>query len=336
MATQQQFLNLLQDIEPSRSTKDACAGAHNWLRNGLATHQRFKDVHVNTFLSGSYARDTALRPRTVDGRTRRPDVDIIVVTSHTTADRPADVIALLRRTLKQLGYDELQSNRRSVTVTMSAVEMDVVPIIQQRGFWGGTGWLIPDKNEDSWIATNPMGHNEWASAVNKRTHGNFKPLVKLTKWWKRENLPNLRRPKGFILETLVAKHMPTSQLGYEELFVRLLEAIVSEYQWTVFTGGIPNLADPSVEGNDVFSRVKPEEFERFYNMAKQDAQLLRRAQKETNPEKALALYQRVFGDRFKGPGTRNSGSLLQTAVGGGLAFPAKAVLPPANKPAGFA
>jgi hypothetical protein len=111
---------------------------------------------------------------------------------------------------------------------------------------------------------------------------------------------------------------------------------VSEYEWTVFTGSVPNLPDPSVDGNNVFSRVQPEEFKRFYNMAKEDAQALRRAQKEANPDRALVLYQRVFGDRFKGPGTKSSGSLLRSAATGGLAFPAKAVMPPANKPAGFA
>jgi hypothetical protein len=64
---------------------------------------------------------------------------------------------------------------------------------------------------------------------------------------------------------------------------------------------------------------------------------VRRAKKEQDADKALALWQRVFGDRFRKPAARKGG-LLQTvaAAGGlGLTFPSHAVVPP-NKPPGFA
>ena len=187
-----------------------------------------------------------------------------------------------------------------------------------------------------------MGHNDWAVKINKKANSNFKPLVKLVKWWRRENLPNLRRPKGFILETMVAELMDYKETRYEELFVKLLEGIVSEYAWNVMFGAVPSLADPSVEGNDVFSRVKPDEFKRLYDLAEQHAKLIRRAQKENDPDKALAMWQRVFGNQFRKPTSRSGGLLREASVAGavasgrtGLGFPAQAVVPP-NKPAGFA
>ena len=336
MATQQQFIEFLSEIEPSASTKSVCGGAHRALRSKLAEHPTYKAIHKDTYLSGSYARDTALRPRIANGTLRRPDVDIIVVTSHSQYDQPSDVIATLRRAVKQLGYDEIESNRRSICVSLGSVEMDVVPVIANP--WQPGGWLIADKSEERWIETSPMGHNDWARAVNKRANGNFKPLVKLLKWWRRENLPHLRRPKGFILETMVAELMDYRENSYEELFAKLLERISTEYQWLAATGQVPQLADPSVEGNNVFSRVKPEEFKRFYDLAADHAQRVRRAQRETDPDKALAQWQRIFGDRFRKP-TPKSGGLLRTAAatggGLGLGFPAKAVVPP-NKPPGFA
>lgn len=332
MATQQQFLDFLSEIEPSTSTKDVCAGAHNTLRAKLAGHETYRHIQVNTFLSGSYARNTALRPRTSNGTLRRPDVDIIVVSNYTQWDSPSEVIRTLRRTLKQLGYEEIESNRRSVCVKLGSVEMDVVPVIAT----ADGGWLIADKSEERWLVTNPMGHNKWATAVNKKANGNFKPLVKLLKWWRRENLPHLRRPKGFILETMVADLMDYAENSYEELFVKLLERIVTEYEWLAMAGQVPYLEDPSVSGNNVFSRVKADEFKRFYDMAVSHAALMRRAQKEQDADKALALWQRVFGDRFRKPAAR-AGGLLQTATAGGLGltFPSHAVVPP-NKPSGFA
>lgn len=334
MATQRQFLDFLSEIESSSTTKEVCSSANNALRDKLAGHETYKAVHVDTYLSGSYARNTALRPRRANGTLRRPDVDIIVITNHTHDDLPSDVIAKLRRALKQVGYEEIESNRRSVCVKLGAVEMDVVPIIEDR--WNPGRWLIADKSEERWIETNPKGHTEWAVRVNKKANGNFKPLVKLLKWWRRENLPHLRRPKGFIIETLVAELMDYKESSFEDLFIKLLERIQSEYEFTVAMGLVPHLEDPSVHGNNVFSRVKADEFKRFYDQAVSHAALARRARQEQDADKALALWQKVFGDRFKNPSTKATG-LLQAVTGtsAGLTFPDRAVGLP-NKPPGFA
>lgn len=335
VATQQQFIDFLKEIEPSPTTKSVCISAHSNLRGKLEAHEAYRDICVNTYLSGSYARNTALRPRVANGTLRRPDVDIIVVTNHTHQDLPSDVIATVRKAVKSLGYKDVQANRRSICVSLGAVEMDVVPVIANP--WEEGGWLIADKSEEQWLTTNPMGHNQWASAVNKKANGYFVPLVKLMKWWRRENLPHLRRPKGFILETLVAEHIDYKETSYEELFAKLLEKVRDEYEWTVQVGQVPYLEDPSVPGNNVFSRVKPEEFKRFYEMVDSHAKLVRRAQREADVDKALALWQKVFGDCFRRPAQK--ASMLRTAAiassGMGLAFPANAVVPP-NKPPGFA
>ncbi|WP_322003804.1 SMODS domain-containing nucleotidyltransferase [Paraburkholderia tropica] len=335
MATQQQFIDFLSEIEPSPTTKSVCTSAHNNLRAKLEAHATYRHIHVSTYLSGSYARNTALRPRQANGTMRRPDVDIIVVTNYSTSDRPSNVISTLRRAVKSLGYTEIEANRRSICVSLGSVEMDLVPVIPNP--WQTDGWLIADKSEEQWLVTNPRGHNQWASAVNKKANGNFIPLVKLVKWWRRENLPHLRRPKGFILETLVAKHMDYKESSYEELFAKLLESIRDEYMWTVRLGQVPSLEDPSVPGNNVFSRVKPEEFKRFYELVEAHAILVRRAQQEADADKALALWQRVFGDRFRKPAPKASTlrPAIASSAGLGLTFPGIAVVPP-NKPAGFA
>lgn len=335
MATQQQFIDFLSEIEPSPTTKSVCSSAHSTLRDKLEHHETYKDIHVNTYLSGSYARNTALRPRQSNGTIRRPDVDIIVVTNHTQYDLPSDVIGTLRKAVRSLGYTEVDANRRSICVSLGSVEMDVVPVIPNP--WQEGGWLIADKSEEQWLVTNPRGHNQWANAVNKKANGNFIPLVKMVKWWRRENLPHLRRPKGFILETLVAKHMDYKETSYEELFARFLEAVRDEYKWIATSGQVPYLEDPSVPGNNVFSRVKPEEFERFYNMVDDHATRVRRAQREVDADKALMLWQKVFGDRFRKPVQKTSmlRPVVAASAGAGLTFPSVAVVPP-NKPAGFA
>jgi tRNA nucleotidyltransferase (CCA-adding enzyme) len=331
MTTQQQFLDFLWEIEPSASTVSACSAAHSTLRSALRDDPNFSQSHVNTFLTGSYKRDTAIRPRMIDGVLQRPDVDIIVVTNHSEEDRPKDVLDLLHAALKDAGYDDLKMNRRSIAVTLASVDMDVVPVIED-----GDALLIPDVELKGWVPTNPQAHTQWTVDVNASMEGRFKPLVKLTKWWRREHLADLRRPKGFILECLVAKHMGYYEKNYETLLVGLLEAIRDNYASDVESGQVPFIEDPAVPGSNVFSNVTAAEFKKFYNKAKEHASLARKAKNESDSAEALKLWRQILGPRFPAAASQKTAanSLLRPAAGAGLTFPASPVLP--NKPSGFA
>lgn len=61
---------LIETIEPSAAQKSAASRSHNYLRDLLDTGE-FGNRILDSYLSGSYARDTAIRP--ID------DVDIVVV-----------------------------------------------------------------------------------------------------------------------------------------------------------------------------------------------------------------------------------------------------------------
>ena len=86
------FDQLLEDIEPSATTKRHASSGHNDIREHLRKQAKFKDRYEHSFLSGSYVRDTAIRPRTSSDGQERPDVDIIVVTNFTTSDHPDTVL----------------------------------------------------------------------------------------------------------------------------------------------------------------------------------------------------------------------------------------------------
>jgi tRNA nucleotidyltransferase (CCA-adding enzyme) len=331
MTTQQQFLDFLTEIEPSTSTVAACSSAHRNLRAGLRDDENFGEMHVDTFLSGSYKRKTAIRPQKIEGVLQRPDVDIMVETSHTEDDPPKDVLDLLHQALIDSGYENLKVNRRSIAVTLVTVDMDVVPIIAN-----GDTFLIPDVELKKWLHTNPPAHTQWTVDVNAAADERFKPLVKLFKWWRRSHLADLRRPKGFILECLVAEHMNYTENNYETIFVDLLETIRDAYDWYAENGSVPFIRDPAVPANNVFSNVTAAEFKRFYNKVKAHAALARKAKNESDNDKALALWREVFGNRFPSAANNKTAasSLLRPAVGAGLTFPSTPVLP--NKPSGFA
>jgi predicted nucleotidyltransferase len=333
MATQQQFRDFLSDIEPSNTTKENASNAHAAPRDHLKSHDKFKKYHVSTFLSGSYKRDTAIRPRVHDGQEDRADVDVIVVTNHKKTDKPEEVICLLHRTLQEK-YDDIKKNVRSVTIVANGINVDIVPIIAPDGLNGRL--FIPDRNLSKWVETNPIKHTQWTIDTNEAADGRFKPLVKLVKWWKRENPTGFRKPKGFQVECVVAECMEYGQAQYQELFVGTLEGIVSRYQPHIDAGVLPFIADPGVAGNSVIEGMTFEEFNAFHNTAKKHAKLGREAINEADPEKETEKWRKVFGERFPACTSRTAEGLLTTAaVSSSLFFPNKAI-DPTKKPRGFA
>ena len=98
MAKQVDFDAFLKNIEPSATTVSYISSIQTNLRSYLKNHKDYKEIHVDTFLSGSYAKHTSIRPAAGD---KKRDVDIIVVTSYSSSKDSADVLNQLKHTLVQ-------------------------------------------------------------------------------------------------------------------------------------------------------------------------------------------------------------------------------------------
>ncbi|MDY6867664.1 MAG: nucleotidyltransferase [Chloroflexota bacterium] len=330
MVPNARFTELLEDIEPSSTTKSSASSAHTGVRYHLQGHKTFKDRWIESFLSGSYARDTSIRPKSSNGNQERPDIDIIVVTNFTKDDAPDDVLQEVHDALKDGYGDKVKRiNKRSVRLETSQADMDGVPLIEF-----GNEYLIPDRNTGGWTVTNPPVHKSWSEEQNKIFGDRFKPLVKLLKWWRREN-PTSKRPKGFVLEVLVSLHAPQDETHFGEAFAILLENI---YEYYSLLDQKPSIEDPAVPGNDILAKVTVSQWKEFLEKVRVHAGYARRAQNEEDMEEATCLWRKVFGDRFKK--TENAAKAISytsfavaTTPTAGYTFP-KAT-PPA-KPRGFA
>ena len=203
MTPNARFTDFLKDIEPSATTKSNAASAHTTLRKALRHDEQIKPHHKTDFLSGSYKRDTAIRPRVKNGSQDRPDVDIVVVTNHGLEDDPEEVVDLIFYAIKRAGYSPVRRQARSIGLETSKADMDVVPLIEP--FDGE--YYIPDRKQETWLRTNPPGHSSWTVERNDAAGGRFKPNVKLFKWWRRQNPTVSKRPKGFVLEVVAAECM---------------------------------------------------------------------------------------------------------------------------------
>lgn len=332
MVPNARFNELLRDIEPSATTKSNASSAHTNLRSHLRGHDDFRSRWVSDFLAGSYSRDTAIRPRTSDDGLERPDVDIIVVTSFSSSDDPETVLGELAGALED-AYDIERINKRSVRVRTYNAEMDAVPVIED-----GNRFLIPCCDQGRWIPTNPPAHNEWSSEQNSCFDGRAKKLVKMTKWWRWENPTLSKRPKGFVLEVLVAQHGPATEIHLGEAFARTLENIHAMYGTSASLGHKPFIADPAIPGNDILAKVTVAQWQNFIEKVRVHAGYARRAQDETDVAEATRLWRKVFGSRF--PSTASAAASAASTFASAVAPTSGYTFPNANaapkKPRGFA
>jgi hypothetical protein len=333
MVPQARFTELLSDIEPSPTTKDDASAAHTAVRNHLANHESFKDRWEGAFLAGSYARDTAIRPKKTEDGHERADVDIIIETSFSTTDDPEDVLYEVSDALED-EFTVERVNKRSVRVVTSRAEIDVVPVV-----WTITGYELPDRDLGYWKATNPEAHTTWSTDQNTLFSGRFKPLVKLFKWWRRENKTG-KRPKGFVLEVLVALHAPSSETHYGEAFAQMLENIYAAYGSLADLGLKPTIADPGLNNTgDILSKVSKTDWLAFIERVRVHAGYARDAQDTDDMDEATRLWRKLFGGRFKA--TANppksvdmSSRAAAPAAAAGYSFPNANATP--TKPRGFA
>ena len=330
------FSELLADIEPSPTTKSRASGGHTNIREHLSGQAKFKDRYVSSFLSGSYARDTSIRPQTSAYGQERADVDIIIVTNYTTDDHPDTVPREVCRALEDGGdgYQVERINKRSVRVETWQADMDIVPVIETRN-----GYQIADRDSGTWKFTNPPVHTSWSSEQNQRFSGRFKPLVKLFKWWRRHN-PSGKRPKGFVLEVLVSLHAPTAETHYGEAFAQLLANVYAAYRFSASLDQKPFIADPAVPSNDILAKVTVAQWKDFIEKIRVYADIARWAQDADDMEEATRQWRRVFGDRFKvtanvAKAAASSAFAAAAVPTGGYTFPNAMAAPP-NKPRGFA
>ena len=163
MAIQGDFKAFLSDIEPSKSTVERIATAHNALRSHLASHDSFKRYCIGTYLSGSYAKCTSIRPVKDDDLR---DVDVVVETAFSKADSPRFVLEALRDAIQESRYySSVRIQSHSVGVLQSDLKIDVVPLVEDGG-----RWYIGCVDDGSWTETNPRGHLEWSTNDNWQYH----------------------------------------------------------------------------------------------------------------------------------------------------------------------
>ncbi len=284
------FRGLLGNIEPSSAAVKKAKKAHEDLRAFLENDEEISKANPDTYLSGSYARDTALKSI--------KDVDVILqIDLDHSATAPDVVIAWLQEAL-QKHYEQVRAQGRSVQVTTgTGFDLDVVPSVpvSRRD---GPVW-IPDRDAQQWVATHPKGQIAFGVEKNSLTDGRYKPLVKIFKYW-RDRLPTeTARAKSYILESLVAEGLLSPPQSYGGGVVAIFNSIYSSYFPYLTLNTVPKISDPGYPSVNVAKRWKLNEFSAFIREVDSALKISIAALNSKDKDQSVRLWRKLFGEKFK-------------------------------------
>lgn len=305
MHLRESFKALLGAINPNGEDVKPAVKAHTDLREFLASDDGLAKVYSDSFLSGSYARETSIAPI--------KDLDVVVLTNYDRATTtPRVALNALRRALrkKYTGDDETVPNRRSILVDLpdTTLTMDVIPAIasgdRDQHIW------VPDRALNEWIKSHPHGHitlatdrHQASSEIGDRHL--YKSTVKLLRWWRHRQLQGLRHPKGFLIEILCYEWTPVYASEWAEAVLTTLDGIAAAYDAYRNASEPPEIADPAVPGEVLRTKMSARDFTRFLDRLDDGRAKLQKAiESEDNCESAQ-IYRELFGEEFPDCGTRD-------------------------------
>jgi hypothetical protein len=243
------------------------------------------------FLSGSYSRNTSIRPL--------HDIDLFVVMGVAVQSRsgegvtPDEMLGQVQQALEEAWDNKepptLQAHSVHTEFSGSGISFDLVPAYELPD---QKGYLIPEfeAGKGRWIVTNPKVHEAASIQANERSGKKLKPLIKLVKLWKNLHARGLLR--SFHLEVMSYDAFPTPPGSY----LRGLELLFSHLAQRVMRP----CPDPAGLGADVDEGMSDTKREAARQLLESAARTMRLviAEKDTNPAQAHSRMRALFGEGY--------------------------------------
>ena len=321
-----EFLRNEVNLNQSRLDRlETSVGAvKDYLKGNLTGYQKMER-------QGSYALGTLIKP--VDDNDEY-DADIQIVMNPNPKWEPKDYILEINRTLarNKTYVDKLRLKTRCVTIDYAGdFHLDVVPRVSK----GGKHYVcnrIANKFEE----TDGNGYREWFNEKNRVTGGNLKRVVRLLKHLRDHK--NSFTAKSILLTTLAGNTIKTSDEGTTAVstVADTLETVLSRMsKYLQQHPNMPTIKNPVLPTEDFNRHWDQQRYANFRNRVQSYAQTAKQAKAEPSTEKAIKLWQDLFGDKFGKSSSSGGGSSGQSTSGsaiGGAAATATATPPPVRRP----
>ena len=304
----QQFADFLRDeVNLNQSRLDrletAVGGVNEYLKNNLPGYQKMER-------QGSYALRTLIKP--VDDNDEY-DADIQIVMNPSPNWELKDYVNQVNRTLSgnKTYADKLRLKNRCVTVDYAGdFHLDVVPRVTING-----KHYICNRTNNKFEETDGNGYRDWFNDKNRITGGNLKRVVRLLKHLRDDK--NSFRAKSILLTTLSGNTIRTSDEGTEGVstVADTLETVLSRMNdYLQRHPNMPEIKNPVLLAENFNRHWAQQNYTNFRNRIQTYARIARQAKAEPSTEKAIKLWQELFGESF-GKSSGSGGGSGQSSGG---------------------
>lgn len=309
MSVQKVFENYLKDhLELRKECEGKCDGendkcekcqiikAHRFLREKLKEYlsimEEFEssgDEDIYSFLTGSYKRDTLIRPP--------KDVDFFIVLKEDDYKdfSPAEVLNLLHAVIVDIfpkkEEGEIRVKTHSITIDYTnEFGIDVIP-----AFEDGRNFRIPhvpQGGEEEWLVSNPRVHQKVVSEANEKSEGKLVPIIKLIKSWKRDKcVPENIDVKSFHLEMLAVKILGAGEVeNYSSGLAKFFDESIQYLDE-------PCIPDPANPTNYIDGDLEDSDRTKLIELVSKDGEFAQAAlsfEEEGEDDKAIVEWKKVF------------------------------------------
>lgn len=340
------FADFLSNIRPTDQNRQDYKDGHETLRDYLHHNEMIHAYYVADFLQGSYRRSTAVKPigdeksdidivlvTNIDKSNTSPNDAMAkckpFLNEHyedqwTANDRSykieegsVELDLVLTAAPSEVTQEALAPDGPFGSLSVEdALELQQTrEAVEKLDFTAGVKseeWKldpldIPDCRLEAWEKTHPLYTIAWTSDKNDRTNGHYVNVVKAIKWWRRTQVADPERPKGYPLEHIVGSCCPDGIESVAEGVTRTFETIRHKFEFHARTEQTPVLSDRGIPENNVLARIDGEDFVAFYDKAVDAGDVARQALDEEDPSASRKLWHSLFGEEFPEYG-RNDGS----------------------------
>ena len=292
----------------------------SYLKEHLTGYQKMEP-------QGSYALGTLIKP--VDDKDEY-DADIQIVMNHNSAWEAKHYVHVIYNTLKEnKNYvDKLRLKTRCVTIDYAGdFHLDVVPRVTIKG-----KHYVCNRVDNKFEETDGTGYRDWFNKQNRITNGNLKRVVRLLKYL-RDHKGNYV-VKSILLTTLAGNTIKPCDKDTEDVSTvadTLVTVLSRMDRYLQQHPNMPQIRNP-VLATETFNRHwNQTRYANFRKRVHAHTQTAERALKEPSGEKAVKIWQELFGETFgKDSGGGNSGGGQDSRPSSPKGKPGGAAIPAAT------
>ena len=303
------FDNFLRDdVNINQSALDLLAARVEAVYGALHDDTVVGPIVTGKIPQGSWAHRLIIKPKPGD----EFDADFLLEMDEVDGWEPKQYINEVYYALKRHStYSKQAEQRKTRCVSLKyapkdgiGCHLDIVPFVTL----GDGRRVIVNRNKNAWEpasgSTDPQAFSEWVFDRDTLTGKNFRKVVRLMKYLRRE-LGSFNGVKSVILTTVlgmqVAEVKSLDPQYCKNLPTALLQIVEDLDAWLQVRPTKPHLPNPNGDGTDFDHRWTQQTYSNFRDRINSIAATMRAACDEPNKTVSIKAWQDLFGTKFQPP-----------------------------------